>query len=91
MKSGKISTLALIIVLAAGIMTACNASKPYPAAKDITVIIPKGAGGGTDISTRGALQYLGKYIDNAKFVCVNKPNGGGVTKMMNTEIGRAHV
>ena len=45
MKSGKISTLALIIVLAAGIMTACNASKPYPAAKDITVIIPKGAGG----------------------------------------------
>lgn len=88
MKSGKISTLALIIVLAAGIMTACNVSKPYPAAKDITVIIPKGAGGGTDISTRGALQYLGKYIDNAKFVCVNKPDGGGVTGMMNTALAK---
>ncbi len=58
--------------------------KPYPTAGDVKVIIPKGAGGGTDTSARGMLQFLGKKIEGVSFVPVNKPDGGGVTGMVET-------
>ena len=61
-----------------------QSDKPYPQGGDVKVIIPKGAGGGTDTSARGMLQFLGKKIDGIKFVPVNKPDGGGVTGMVET-------
>ena len=54
----------------------------YPADGEITVIIPKAPGGGTDISARGLLSFLQKEFPGSKFVPVNKPAGGGITGMV---------
>ena len=53
----------------------------YPADGEITVIIPKAPGGGTDVSARGLLSFLQKELPGSKFVPVNKPAGGGITGM----------
>ena len=63
-------------------------SVDYPT-KDITVIIPKNPGGGTDVSTRGLIQYMKNYIDGSNFVPTNKPDGGGVTGMVETANAKA--
>ena len=54
----------------------------YPADGEITVIIPKAPGGGTDVSARGLLSFLQKELPGSKFVPVNKPAGGGITGMV---------
>lgn len=54
----------------------------YPADGDISVIIPKAPGGGTDVSARGLVQMMQKELPGSKFVPVNKPDGGGVTGMV---------
>ena len=54
----------------------------YPADGDISVIIPKAPGGGTDTSARGLIQFMEKELKGSKFVPVNKPDGGGVTGMV---------
>jgi len=59
-------------------------SKPYPQDKDVTVIIPKSPGGGTDVSTRSVFQFMKQYAEGANFVPVNRPDGGGVTGMIET-------
>lgn len=73
-----------LLIIMIGLMTTllfgCNTNGAYPS-KDITVIVPKSPGGGTDITTRGLVKYAEKYID-AKFVVENKPGGGGVTGMV---------
>lgn len=56
----------------------------YPKDGDVTVIIPKSPGGGTDIAARGLLQFLRGEIEGANFVATNKPEGGGVTGMITT-------
>lgn len=56
----------------------------YPADGDITVIIPKAPGGGTDSSARGMINFLQKELAGSKFTPVNKPDGGGVTGMVET-------
>ena len=56
----------------------------YPADGDITVIIPKAPGGGTDSSARGMINFLQKELGGSKFTPVNKPDGGGVTGMVET-------
>jgi tripartite-type tricarboxylate transporter receptor subunit TctC len=53
----------------------------YPADGEITVIIPKAPGGGTDVSARGLLSFLQKELPGSKFVPVNNPAGGGITGM----------
>ncbi len=71
-------------------LAGCGAKdKDYPTAKDVTVIIPKAPGGGTDISARGLLQYLKNNIEGATFVPTNKPDGGGVTGMVETANAKA--
>lgn len=60
----------------------------YPTS-DIKVIIPKAAGGGTDTSARGLLQYLKPNLNDANFVPTNKPDGGGVTGMVETAAAKA--
>ncbi len=54
----------------------------YPSDGDISVIIPKAPGGGTDVSARGLLQFMQKELPGSHFVAVNKPDGGGVTGMV---------
>ncbi|MCI6699686.1 MAG: tripartite tricarboxylate transporter substrate binding protein [Lachnospiraceae bacterium] len=55
----------------------------YPE-KDITVIVPKNPGGGTDTSTRGVLEFMSKENPNLKFNVVNNSDGGGITGMVQT-------
>ena len=59
----------------------------YPADGDITVIIPRAAGGGTDTSARILCSLLQKGLKGSRFVPVNKPAGGGLTGM--TELAKA--
>ena len=61
----------------------------YPADGDITVIIPKAPGGGTDSSARGTINFLQKELNGSKFTPVNKPDGGGVTGMVETAKAKA--
>lgn len=72
------------IISVSNLAANAQSEKPYPTAGDVKVIIPKGAGGGTDTSARGLLQYLAKHVEGINFVPVNKPDGGGVTGMVET-------
>jgi tripartite-type tricarboxylate transporter receptor subunit TctC len=47
----------------------------YPS-KFVNLIIPYGAGGGTDLSTRALAKAAGKYLGQP-VICENKPGGGG--------------
>ncbi len=80
--------IAILMALAAVALMAmgCGGGKKadYPAGGDISVIIPKAPGGGTDVSARGLLQFMQKELPGSKFVPVNKPDGGGVTGMVET-------
>lgn len=67
---------------------ASKTATDYPK-KDITVIIPKAAGGGTDTSTRGLVQFMKNHLEGANFVPTNKPDGGGVTGMVETANAKA--
>lgn len=73
---------ALILILA---LFACNVAlaEGYPT-KDISVIVPKNPGGGTDISMRGILQFMEKANDSLHFNVINNADGGGITGMIQT-------
>ncbi len=90
--------LAMSSVLALSLLAGCGEKNPeangstqtagYPKG-DISVIIPKNPGGGTDVSTRGLVQFMQKHMENANFVPTNKPDGGGVTGMIETANAKA--
>lgn len=79
----KILALGMTVVMAAAALTGCGKSGAYPS-DDIEVIVPKGAGGGTDTSTRGLLTYMEKNMENGKFNVTNNSDGGGITGMVAT-------
>src|SRR6185295_15869852 len=64
--------LALIVLL--GIFT--NASAQYPS-KPISLVIPFGAGGDSDLSGRLLAQYAAKYLGNATFIPLNRVGASG--------------
>jgi tripartite-type tricarboxylate transporter receptor subunit TctC len=83
-------TLSVLFVLALTLLAACSkggsSSQPvaadglappsgYPS-KNIDVIVPFAAGGGTDLTGRGFLTVAEKYI-NAKFLVTNVTGAGG--------------
>ncbi len=74
-------TLMAAAVVAAGMCVATSAFAAYPDGKDVTVIIPKNPGGGTDTTARGVIQMMQKDMGNVHFVCVNKPDGNGIVGM----------
>ncbi|SNS00256.1 Tripartite-type tricarboxylate transporter, receptor component TctC [Anaerovirgula multivorans] len=82
MKRKSIILIAVIMMFSL-IMTGCG-SKEYPQGGQITVIIPKSPGGGTDITARGLIQYMKEHAEGATFVPTNKPDGNGVTGMVET-------
>lgn len=71
---------ACLVLFAAG----CGGGKQaaYPADGEIKVIIPKAPGGGTDTSARTVVELLQKELSGSQFVTVNKPDGGGITGMV---------
>lgn len=86
------AVLAAMVVAVLGIygfVGTGSSPENYPKDKDVTVIIPKSPGGGTDIAARGLLQYLRAEVDGANFVATNKPEGGGVTGMVTTSDAKA--
>ncbi len=57
-------------------------SSDYPQ-RNITVLIPKAPGGGTDASARGILEYAKEYLPSGiSFIPTNKPAGAGVACMV---------
>ncbi|MBO6258660.1 MAG: tripartite tricarboxylate transporter substrate binding protein [Succinivibrio sp.] len=66
--------------------TAALAADQYPS-KDITVIIPKNPGGGTDTTARGIINLMQEDFGTVKFVPVNKPDGNGIVGMQ--EVAKA--
>ena len=82
----------VLATIAAAVLTVC-ASAPayaaYPEDKDITVIIPKNPGGGTDITARGLITMMQKDLGNANFVPQNKPDGNGIVGMVDIANAKA--
>ena len=79
----RVLTLTVAVsALAAGSAVTASA-EDYPS-KDITVIVPKNPGGGTDISMRGVLQFMEQANDSLHFNVVNNSDGGGITGMVQT-------
>ena len=74
--------LTAMLLGVAGCSGSAEKKVSYPADGEITVIIPKAPGGGTDVSARGLLSFLQKELPGSKFVPVNKPAGGGITGMV---------
>lgn len=78
-----LKALGLLLTVSTVMMTSVNVMAAYPES-DIEVIVPKGAGGGTDTSTRGLLTYMEKNLDGASFNVTNNSDGGGITGMLLT-------
>ncbi len=77
-----------ILVVMAALAVSCSVgfdwanTENYPA-RNITVLIPKSPGGGTDASARGVLEYAKEYLPGGiSFVPTNKPSGAGVAAMV---------
>ncbi len=71
----------LITLLSSICLAAPGLSMAAFPSKDLTVIVPKSPGGGTDITTRGLILYAKNHIDH-NIIAVNKPGAGGVTGMV---------
>ena len=90
MKKMNYMMLVLLTVFSASVLFAeGQGEKPYPTGGDVKVIITKGAGGGTDMSARGLLEYMGRYAEGISFLPVNKPDGNGVTGTLETAKAKA--
>jgi tripartite-type tricarboxylate transporter receptor subunit TctC len=65
-----------VAMLIAGAAAAQTAAPTYPA-KPITLVIPFGAGGDSDLSGRLLAQYAAKYLNNATFIPLNRVGASG--------------
>lgn len=83
MQTKKILTVLLSLSC---LFPAMAAMAEFPA-KDITVIVPKSPGGGTDITTRGLVEYAKNHVDQ-NIIVVNRPGAGGVTGMVQAASSR---
>lgn len=72
----RLGTILLSTTLALGACMPSALAQSYPA-KPITVVVPFGAGGRTDLTARGVAQALEKHLGGT-VVVVNKPGAGGV-------------
>ena len=78
----KMQFLAAAVALGLSMCAVGVANAAYPEDKDITVIIPKNPGGGTDITARGLITMMQQDLGNANFVPQNKPDGNGIVGMV---------
>lgn len=85
----RIVALTLTLVLVFGLMAGCSQkTSEFPGTQSITVIIPKAAGGGTDVAARGLMEVMTEQ-SGTKFNIVNKPDGGGITGMVELSNAKA--
>lgn len=71
--------LCAAVVLIVAFTVLGRGEKDYPS-KDITILIPKAPGGGTDTSARSIMEFLKKQVP-VNVVGVNKPEANGVVAM----------
>ena len=68
-----------VILLGAALLAPARAQAPYFAGKTIEILVPFGAGGGTDIETRFLAPFFEKHIaGNPKVIVRNMPGGGSI-------------
>ncbi len=68
---------ALLVSIGAAAALAVPAhAQTYPS-KPISLVIPFGAGGDSDLSGRLLAQYAAKYLGNASFVPLNRAGASG--------------
>jgi tripartite-type tricarboxylate transporter receptor subunit TctC len=65
-----------LFALLVSILAGSAFAQPYPS-KPITLVIPFGAGGDSDLSGRLLAQYASKYLNNASFVPLNRVGASG--------------
>lgn len=79
MRRGIVLLVAAALV-AAGLGPAQAQAPPYFAGKVIEIVVPFGAGGGTDIETRFLAPFFEKHIaGNPRVTVRNMPGGGSIT------------
>lgn len=82
----KLLALCLTLVLAFSAFSVASAGSNYPS-KNVSIIVPWGAGGGVDVTTRVFSQYFEKYL--GKTVVVQNVTGGGgsvgITQAVNSK------
>ncbi len=69
----------LVLLVSLGFFASAFAQYP---AKPITLVIPFGAGGDSDLSGRLVAQYASKYLGNASFVPLNRVGASGAIGTM---------
>lgn len=80
----RLAATAAVLFLALACMVGFDwfGSKDFPG-KNITILVPRAPGGGTDTSTRGMVEYVkGNLPKGVSFLAVNKPEGNGVATMV---------
>ena len=81
MRAKKVLALAVSAVLAVGMLSGCGGEKAYPS-KNVSVIVPFGAGGNTDMSIRALLNTATEKVDDKyTFVVENKTGNAGLVGM----------
>ncbi|MFQ5872600.1 MAG: tripartite tricarboxylate transporter substrate binding protein [Dehalococcoidia bacterium] len=75
------------VVLSLGILHAIEKPKGFPE-RPLTIIVPYGAGGGSDQLTRAMASSLEKVI-GVPVTVVNKPGGGGVAGLSDFMVARS--
>lgn len=85
--------LKTLVIAAGAAMCLCVSAQAFSAdypAKDVTVIIPKNPGGGTDTTARGIINMMQQDMgDSFKFIPVNKPDGNGIVGMQDVANAKA--
>jgi tripartite-type tricarboxylate transporter receptor subunit TctC len=75
----KRSTVVLVLGLIVVVSLPAQAQQAYYAGKTIEILVPFGAGGGTDIETRFLAPFLEKHIaGNPRIAVRNMPGGGSI-------------
>lgn len=70
------------VAVAAGLMGVSPAGyAAWPGNKTVTVIIPRNAGGGVDMTARSIVGMMQKDLGKAKFTFVNKPDNNGIAAL----------
>ena len=91
MECKKVAALVLAGAMAVTTMQdvgSAGGSAKYPG-KDILYHSESSKVDGTDTAARGLMQYMKENLDGANFVATNKPDGGGVTGMVETSAAKA--
>lgn len=79
----------LLVLVSLGLVANTNAQGYYDG-KTVELVVPFGAGGGTDRWARAVVPFLQKYLDGATLQVVNEPGGGSISAANSFAVRREH-